>query len=131
MKVERPVIEPTVGRVVWYTPRVDDTLYRYSDPGQKFAAIIAYVWGDGSVSLAVFDDDGVATNRTNVPLFQDGDTLPAGGDYAEWMPEKNGRNIREFVAWYPNLGVVIKTDTGYDILTSEDGLVWSPRTNPK
>lgn len=92
-EVERIVIKATIGRVVWYTPgESNDPLFR--DPSQKLASIIAYVWSDSMINLTVFDQDGVATNRTIVPLIQDGENYPACGNYAEWMPYQKGAELK-------------------------------------
>ena len=75
-------ITPSIGRVVWYYP-----------PGhlpheQPFAAIVAHVWGDTRVNLAVFTAGGLPMSipPTSVLLVQPGAEVPAGGDYCTWMP---------------------------------------------
>lgn len=77
------MIKPTIGRVVWY--------YR---PGsftqQPNAALIAHVWSDELVNLAVFDSNGVASNETSVALFQ-GDGQPPSTPYCGWMPYQVGQ----------------------------------------
>ena len=82
------VISPTVGRVVWFHegaagmfPGSDDTR----------AAIVAHVWNDRMVNLAVFDANGNTHSRTSVPLLQPGDAIPTSGFYAEWMPYQIGQ----------------------------------------
>lgn len=82
-------ISPTVGRVVWFTPADADLITRYG--GQRFAAIVAYVWSDWLVNLTVFDHDGYAHARTSVPLLQDGEPKQEGGHYCEWMPYQKGQ----------------------------------------
>jgi len=78
------MITPTVGRVVWF----------YRD-GVQHAAIIAKVWNDRMVNLAVFDEAGRASNQTSVPLVQEGDTIPSGSYYAVWMPFQIGQAKKE------------------------------------
>ncbi|MGO9171998.1 MAG: hypothetical protein ACLP7P_08550 [Rhodomicrobium sp.] len=84
------IIEPTVGRVVLYTPAAtDNQLVRHG--GGPLAAIIANVWSYNCVNLAVFDANGVSFNRTSVLLIHDGQTSPEWGDYCEWMPYQKGQ----------------------------------------
>lgn len=84
-------IEPTIGRVVWFTPAAGDPIN--SREGQPLAALIAYVHSDSIVNLAVFDTKGNSAGRTSVPLLQDGDERPEGG-FAEWMPYQKGQAAR-------------------------------------
>jgi hypothetical protein len=82
------MIQPTVGRVVWYHPSK-------SDPGfdgtqNPLAAIVAHVWTDSCVNLAIFDRNGCTFNRTSVFLYQ-GDTDRPSDQYAEWMPYQKGQ----------------------------------------
>lgn len=79
---------PTVGRVVWFTPSVNDNISRNGD--QKLAAIITCVWSDTCVNLSVFDANGAVHSRTSVPLLQDDMTKP-DGYYCEWMPYQKGQ----------------------------------------
>lgn len=86
-------IKPTIGRVVWFTPSGNSTEagFTASDPTQKCAAIVAYVWGDGGmVNLHVIDHNGNGHSRTSVPLVQDGEPKP-DGYYCEWMPYQIGQ----------------------------------------
>ena len=63
------MIKPTIGRVVWYhAPGTTSTV-------RPQAAIVAHVWSDTCVNLAVFDVNGAASNATSVFLYQ-GDTEP-------------------------------------------------------
>lgn len=82
------MIEPTVGRVVLFTPPPSDV----NAPFAPLAAIIAHVWGPRLVNLAVFDKDGNALpGVTSVMLLQDDDEKPSWGRYAEWMPYQKGQ----------------------------------------
>ena len=77
------MIEPTIGRVVWYHPTPDN-------PGAKSeslpqAAMVCNVWSDTCVNLVVFDANGVPYNVTSVLLYQDEGERPDVG-FAEWMP---------------------------------------------
>lgn len=76
------MIQPTVGRVVWYHPPLHHT--------QPLAAIVAHVWSDTMVNLMVIDPEGNPFGRTSVFLYQ-GDTDRPSGEYAEWMPYQKGQ----------------------------------------
>ena len=83
------MIKPTVGRVVWYHPDRNSAESGFAS-SETCAAIIAHVWSDTCVNLAVFDANGVAHNRTSVYLLQDGSERP-GSSYCEWMPYQKGQ----------------------------------------
>lgn len=82
------MIKPTVGRVVWYTPSVDEDFPRQSN--QPLAAIVCCVWSDTCVNLAVFDANGCTHSRTSVLLLQEGNERPTHG-FCEWMPYQKGQ----------------------------------------
>ena len=82
------MIKPTVGRVVWYWPALTENEVKAAQP---CAALIAYVWNDRIVNLAVFTPNGVSYNETSVTLVQEGDAVPQLGRYAEWMPYQVGQ----------------------------------------
>lgn len=73
------MIEPTVGRIVWY-----------HEGDKVFAAIVAKVWSDTCINIGVFNENGETFNRTSVSLHQDGDERPQS-NYAEWMPYQKGQ----------------------------------------
>jgi hypothetical protein len=78
------VIEPTIGRVVWYwPPKVK--------PSQPMAAIITYVHDTHQVNLVTFRRTGESDARQNVYLLQEGSPTPRDGDYAQWMPYQVGQ----------------------------------------
>lgn len=87
---EPVIIEPTVGRVIWYYPFVSSYMAQQGGPGPR-AAIVAHVHSTRLVNLAVFDMMGVAQGRQNVTLVQEGDKVPAAGDYCAWMPFQRGQ----------------------------------------
>jgi hypothetical protein len=84
------VIKPTVGRVVWFW---DSALTAEDPAGEPLAAIIARVWSDTCVNLAVFDSNGTPTCRSSVTLYQDEGERP-GGSHASWMPYQVGQAKR-------------------------------------
>lgn len=79
------MIEPSVGRVVWY--------YKYVE-GQGFkgplAAHIAHVHSDNMVNLMVIDQNGNPHGETSVPLEQE-DNDAHMGSYCTWMPFQKGQ----------------------------------------
>lgn len=83
-------IIPTVGRVVWYYPTGYDDIAAPTNAQCPLAAIIAHVWSDSCVNLAVFDTNGVSHSRTSVLLVQEGENRPSGG-FCEWMPYQKGQ----------------------------------------
>jgi hypothetical protein len=78
------MIKPTVGRVVWFHPP------RSTPDHQPQAALVAYVWSDTLVNLAVFDHNGIASNYTSVLLYQGEGERPAS-EFCEWMPYQQGQ----------------------------------------
>lgn len=90
------MIQPTVGRVVWFHPSTSDQeLGRFlqAHEGKPFAAIVTHVWSDAMVNLCVFDPNGVPHPRTSVQLVQPEehpDHRPAG-HFCEWMPYQKGQ----------------------------------------
>lgn len=85
------MIKPTIGRVVWYYPTAAEP--GAAVPGGPLAAIIACVWSDTCVNLAVFDCNGhpFANPPTSVLLIQDDAPVPTGGGYCTWMPYQVGQ----------------------------------------
>ena len=77
------MIEPTVGRIVWFfTP---------ASIGDPQAAIVTRVWSNTMVNLCVFNFDGNISSVTSVDLLQD-DTKPSGQSrWCEWMPYQKGQ----------------------------------------
>lgn len=73
------MIQPTVGRVVWYRVVGDEEQ-------QPQAATVAHVNENGTVNLSVADHEGNVRAKRDVPLIQDGESAPESGDYCEWMP---------------------------------------------
>lgn len=97
------MIEPTVGRKVWYRPSAADKAGNFgmkTAGDQPLDATVVAVWGPRTVNLAVLDANGNPFTRTSVPLLQDDDTPPTNaageiqGGYAEWMPFQKGQAAR-------------------------------------
>jgi hypothetical protein len=92
------MIQPTVGRKVWYRPSHQDmNVGTESTPpmavsgDQPLDATVVAVWGDRCVNLVIFDIYGNKYERCSVTLKQEGDVMGSGmlSDgmaYAEWMP---------------------------------------------
>jgi len=80
------MIEPTVGRIVYFVPgEVDVMIPRHGN--EPLAAMIVRVLdGNKIVNLAVFDVNGVPWGRCGVRLVQPGDERPSAGHYCLWMP---------------------------------------------
>lgn len=76
------MIQPTVGRKVWFYRSVADAM----DPSvQPLDATVVYVLGDRQVNLRVSDAKGDQTPKLAVQLYQEGDDEPKG-EFACWMP---------------------------------------------
>lgn len=84
-------IEPTVARMIHYSPRTDDVIYSST---QVLAAILAGVNTDGSVNLAVFGADGSGPYARQNVAIADGYTLGC----ATWMPYQMGQAQRTAMA---------------------------------
>ena len=87
------MISPTVGRKVWYLPSHQDlNIGTESTPpmtasgDQPLDATVVAVWGDRCINLVIFDSIGGMYTRRSVTLKQEGDVIPDGQAYAEWMP---------------------------------------------
>lgn len=81
------MIKPTVGRVVWFYPA------GHQEGEQPLAAIIAHVWSDTCVNLAIFCRNGspLPNPPTSILLVQEGNERPSGGHYCTWMPYQIGQ----------------------------------------
>lgn len=92
------MIEPTVGRIVWYVPAMlgginrPDLIEAFKKTSQPQAAIVTFVHPEGDrVNLARFSPEGVSIPETNVPLVQDDVPVPSHGGWCEWMPYQKGQ----------------------------------------
>ena len=84
------MIEPTVGRQVWYQPSEKDkrgAAAMQQALGQPLAATVVCVHNERLVTLAVYDSGAHLHRRPLVTLVQPGDALPpADSAFAQWMP---------------------------------------------
>ncbi len=78
------MIHPTIGRVLWYYDE------NHTEGKQPKTALVCHVWSESCVNLAVFDQNGVAGNRTSVLLWQGEGERPSRS-FAEWMPYQVGQ----------------------------------------
>ena len=78
------MIEPTVGRIVWF--------WEYGKGGadQPSAAIVTYVYGPRSINLVQFTHMGEVRHHAGITLVQEGDPEPSSY-FAEWMPYQIGQ----------------------------------------
>ena len=84
--------QPTVGRVVWFWPSINELL-ALPRAGQPLAAHVAAVSEDGStVNLQVIDANGYAHACQDVPFFEGGH--PDGRSYADWMPYQRAQHAK-------------------------------------
>lgn len=85
------MIQPTVGRVVYFVPKASKYEFGFClQAGKPHAALVTCVHSDSCVNLAVFDANGKTFPATSVQLYQDAPTEPAG-DYCTWMPYQKGQ----------------------------------------
>jgi hypothetical protein len=81
------MINPTIGRVVWYRPGAHETNLASDQP---LAAIITYVHSDDKINLVVFGKGGDCHRRASVPLWNGEGDAPTIV-HAEWMPYQKGQ----------------------------------------
>lgn len=88
------VITPTIGRVLWYTPKSDgscghDGMVNRGD--QPMLALVNYVHDDKRVNVVGFDHDGNPFGFREVELIQEGNAIPGAGHFVQWMPYQIGQ----------------------------------------
>jgi len=84
------MIEPTVGRVVWFWISEGPPRFCHLERQQPFAATIAYVIGPGCITISVVDHAGQQWGFENVPLWNGEGERPADR-FCEWMPYQKGQ----------------------------------------
>ena len=80
------MIAPTIGRIVWFTPRHNHLTQLASLGPQPMAAQVCYVWSDRMVNLDVTDHRGQHHQVQSVLLLQGDETYEPMTSSAEWMP---------------------------------------------
>lgn len=88
------IIEPTIGRRVWYYPSdFDRGLLEnkpesviQSDGKQPCDAGVVYVHSNTLVNLSVTDHNGFVHRRTSVELVQPNEPHPTGRAFCTWVP---------------------------------------------
>ena len=86
------MIEPTIGRVVWYHPKPGSGDPPPLYPEQPYVALIAAITPEGLLNLTVSNHAGYAFAKQGVRLRQDSDPVERGD--AEWMPFQKGQAAR-------------------------------------
>ena len=79
------MIQPTIGRVVWFWPAKDE-VENFDQPN---VAGDTYVWGERMVGLVVFDANGKSRGETSVTLLQDDEKGQALGQAKRHEAEKD------------------------------------------
>lgn len=85
------MIKPTIGRVVWFWPLGSNPSRENSQP---YPALVAFVYSDTCVNLAVFDRSGDHRPYQGVELWQ-GDGERPSGEHCEWMPYQKGQVAKQ------------------------------------
>jgi hypothetical protein len=86
------MIQPTIGRVVWFQPAKlpEDALQ-----DQPWAGIVTYVHHDRLVNLSTFTPQGGQDGKMSVMLLQDDDPAPDAGYFAQWMPYQTAQAAKD------------------------------------
>lgn len=92
------MIEPTVGRIVWYWESLPggfnrpDLIEQHMKDVQPQAAVVTFVYPEGQrINVTRFSRDGVSIPELGVLLVQDDIERPAHGGWCEWMPYQKGQ----------------------------------------
>lgn len=78
------MIQPTVGRRIWFWPGNTAGRYNCIDPRQPFEAGVLFVHNERSVNLLVTDHAGFQRTISEAVLLQDDDPV-LEGPHATWM----------------------------------------------
>lgn len=79
------MIQPSIGRKVWFWPVNDSAIVRNSEAIPCDATVI-YPWGDTCVNLRITDHGGTTHIRTSVFLHQGDVESRPPSNCATWMP---------------------------------------------
>lgn len=85
------MIQPTVGRILWFYRSVEDASNANVQPR---AAQVAYVVNDRCVNVMLLDAQGDSGPKLAVQLYQDGDPDPQG-EFTCWMPYQSEQSKKE------------------------------------
>jgi hypothetical protein len=81
------MIQPTVGKRLWYWPTLATKAYApYDLSNQPLAATITHVNADGTVNISYLNRNGELEARRTVYLWQRG-TMRPGGSFCEYHPD--------------------------------------------
>lgn len=86
------MIEPTIGRIVWFWPgdKLPSRAFTVIDRAQPCRADIVFVHAIDRCNLAVTDHAGLAWTVAHVRLEQH-EGAAGNGPYCEWMPFQKGQ----------------------------------------
>lgn len=85
-------IDPTVGRILWFTPNQQEEKGFRLDPNQPCTAQITYVHPDGTVNAVVWTHECIPCNMFKLRVLQDGEPTPPKTErYLAWMPYQKGQ----------------------------------------
>ena len=90
------MIEPTIGRVVWYHPKPGSGDPPPLFPEQPYVALIAGIAPSGLLNLVASNHAGFAFAKQGVRLAQDDEPVEQGD--AEWMPFQKGQAAKQSVS---------------------------------
>ena len=82
------MIDPTIGRVVWYHPKPHQGDPPPLFPELPYVALIAGIQPTGLLNLAIWNHAGFGFQHQGVILRQDDEPVEQGD--AEWMPYQKG-----------------------------------------
>jgi hypothetical protein len=80
------LIQPTVGKRLWYWPTRAGAIDNYDLANQPLAAFITCVNMDGTVNIAYLDRNGAPDCRITIQLWQPPSPRPMGG-FCEYHPD--------------------------------------------
>lgn len=105
------MIQPTVGRIVWYQPNpsVDGVAPIFSE--LPYAALVVGVKDLNTINIVAFSHEGLPLARRDAYLVQDDEPVEAG--MCVWMPYQKGQAAKHDAQPTVDLGVLTEA---YDAL---------------
>lgn len=85
------IIDPTVGRTVYFEPGTPTPPGMTRNGELPFMAFVTYVWSASMVNLLVLDHNGASWPLTSVRFKNDTDAESPQGQYGYWMPYQVGQ----------------------------------------